>query len=42
MTVTHPTIYNAGKMSEFVPAFEVRSPLTGYSSATPPSSNPYY
>jgi hypothetical protein len=23
------TIYNAGKMSEFVPAFEVRSPLTG-------------
>ena len=29
MTVTNPTIYNAGKMSEFVPAFEVRSPLTG-------------
>jgi hypothetical protein len=25
----HATIYNAGKMSEFVPAFEVRSPLTG-------------
>jgi hypothetical protein len=24
-----PTIYNAGKMSEFVPPFEVRSPLTG-------------
>ena len=24
-----PTIYNAGKMSEFVPGFEVRSPLTG-------------
>jgi hypothetical protein len=23
------TLYNAGKMSEFVPAFEVRSPLTG-------------
>jgi len=23
------SIYNAGKMSEFVPAFEVRSPLTG-------------
>ena len=23
------TIFNAGKMSEFVPAFEVRSPLTG-------------
>ena len=23
------TIYNAGKMSEFVPAFEVRAPLTG-------------
>jgi len=23
------TLYNAGKMSEFVPAFQVRSPLTG-------------
>ena len=23
------TLYNAGKMSEFVPAFDVRSPLTG-------------
>jgi hypothetical protein len=23
------TLYNAGKMSEFVPAFEVHSPLTG-------------
>jgi hypothetical protein len=23
------TIYNAGKMSEFVPPFDVRSPLTG-------------
>jgi hypothetical protein len=29
VTATHPTFYNAGKMSEFVPAFEVRSPLTG-------------
>ena len=29
MTATHPTFYNAGKLSEFVPAFEVRSPLTG-------------
>jgi len=25
------TIYNAGKMSEFVPPFDVRSPLTGSS-----------
>jgi hypothetical protein len=25
----HATHYNAGKMSEFVPPFEVRSPLTG-------------
>jgi len=25
----HASIYNAGKMSEFVPPFEVRSPLTG-------------
>jgi len=29
MTAMPSTIYNAGRMSEFVPAFEVRSPLTG-------------
>ena len=29
MTSMDATLYNAGKMSEFVPAFEVRSPLTG-------------